>query len=162
MKGSERVPPNQRIPRHGAGYLLFPARWWKACTRAPSSGHQHPLRSLQKSGKLQNKTKSYILICEESRGINENYWAFRGAGYQEKPTQLPPVLVGATRQWEPGNQMSADKQLSNPSSHFQFTSLKPSAFNNLHTGELKAEQRIHVPQCRDLPKPGRCHDLLPA
>lgn len=95
------------------------------------------------------------------RGINENYWACRGAGYQEKHTQ-PPVLVGATRQREPGNQMSTDKQLSNPSSHFQFTSLKPSAFNNLHTGELKAEQRIHVPQCRDLPKPGRCHDLLPA
>lgn len=36
MKGSERVLPPKRIPKHGAGYLLFPARWWKACPRAPA------------------------------------------------------------------------------------------------------------------------------
>lgn len=78
-----------------------------------------------------------------STGINENYWTCKGAGYQKKTAQLPSVPVGATRQQEPGNQRSTDKWLSNPSSHLQFTSLKLSAFNNMHT-ELKAEQRDHV------------------
>lgn len=128
-KSAERAPPPQRIPGHGVGYLLSPAHWWKARTRAPSPG---VLGTSTPSGRCRNqascKTKtSHILelsFIKSQGGINENYWAHKGAGYCKKPTQPPSAAVGGSKavgDWESDEH---NKWLSNPNSHLQSKSLK--------------------------------------
>lgn len=141
-KSAERAPRPQRILGHGVHYLLSPARGWEACTRAPSPavlGTSTPLGccSNQESCKTETSPIVEFSFMKSQGGINENYWARKGAGYQKKPRR--PRSEPA-RQWEPGNQTRSTSDWVAQAATFSLNPQKPAAFNDVLAGEVKSVQ----------------------